>query len=61
MNVHTSHVYTVPRVRMFLGLTSVTTLMDSLGTMMKSALMNVPVSHVFMEVYVDEGNNCYCD
>ena len=42
----------VPLVRMLVGLTSVTVHLDSLETTVNSTLMNVPVSHVSMEVYV---------
>ena len=52
MNVDPSHVYMMPCVRMLLGLTSVTVHLDSLETTVNSTLMNVPVSHVSMEVYV---------
>ena len=45
-------VYVVMCVRMLLGLTSVTLHLDSLETTVNSILMNVPVSHVSMEVYV---------
>jgi hypothetical protein len=38
--------------RMLLGLTSVATNLASLETTVNSTLMNVPVSHVSMEVYV---------
>ena len=39
-------------VRMLLELTSVILHLDSLETTVNSTLMNVPVSHVSMEVYV---------
>jgi hypothetical protein len=45
-------VYVVMCVRMLLGLTSVTLHLDSLETTVNSILMNVPVSHVSMEIYV---------
>ena len=52
MGVDLSHVYMVPQVRMLLGLTFVIVLMDSLETTVNSALINVSIRHVSMEVYV---------
>lgn len=52
MNVDPSQVCMVPCVRMLLGLTSVNVDLGSLETTVNSTLMNVPVSHVSMEVCV---------
>ena len=51
-NVDPSYVYMVPRVRILLGLTSLTVHLDSLETTVNSTLMNVPVSLDSVEVYV---------
>ena len=60
MNVDPSCVYMMPCVRMILVLTSVTVFQDSLETTVNSTLMDVPVSHVPMEVLcVDARNSCY--
>lgn len=52
MNIDPTHVYLVPCVKMFLGLTFVTVHLDSLETTVNSTLMNVTVNHVSMEVYM---------
>ena len=51
-NVDPSHVYMVPCVRILLGLTSLTVRLDSLETTVNSTLMNVPVIHDSVEVFV---------
>ena len=52
MNVDLSCVYVVPHIRMHVGLISVTKNLDSLETTVNSTLMNVPVRHISMEVFV---------
>lgn len=62
MNVDPSQVCMVPCVRILLGLTSVNVDLGSLETTVNSTLMNVPVSHVSMEVCVTcrNNNHCFC-
>ena len=50
--VDPSRVCIVPCISMLGGLTSVTMHLDALETTVNSILMNVPVSHVSIEVYV---------
>lgn len=52
MNVDPCHVYVVLCFKMLLGLTSVTVHLESLETTVNSTLMNVPVRHISMEVFV---------
>lgn len=62
-NVDPNPVYMVLRVRMLSGLTSVTVHLDSLEITVNSTLMNVPVSHVSMEVcaWIEEAGKCSID
>lgn len=54
--------YTVPYVRTLSGLTSVTVHLYSLEKATNSILMDVPGSHVSMEVLCVNGeNDSYCD
>lgn len=63
MNADPSLVSTVPHVRTLQGATPVTVHLDSLESTVNSALMNVKVSRVSMEVYVwmEETGMCCVD
>lgn len=52
MNIDPSHIYMVPNDRMLLWLTSLTMYLNALEITVYSSLMNIPFTHVSMEVYV---------